>query len=115
MWGYFVQASYQFQIEPLWAYLPEGLQEAVLTASLRYEAKDTDISRHSAVGDQKRLTLGLNFRPIPALVWKLDLQWNNRGVDGRRGARDFFTGAFWKDRDGAIGPDRFVASVAYMF
>jgi hypothetical protein len=110
MWGFYLQGNWHFQIAPLWRLLPENLQDAAFTLALRYEGKDTDLAYHSAQGDQRRLTLGLNFRPIQQVVWKLDLQENAYGVDGQRAPAEVWQPDFWTS-----GQIRFVSSVAYLF
>ncbi|MDH5672165.1 MAG: hypothetical protein OEZ06_08450 [Myxococcales bacterium] len=115
MWGYFGQINYHFRIEPLFRHLPAELDSAVLTAVARYEAKDTDVNFNSTLGDQRRLTLGLNFRPIEQVVFKNDLQWNTRGLDGQHDAADLWQGRFWDGRKGGVLFDAFAFSAAYLF
>ncbi len=115
MWGFYGQVNYHFQIGPLWELLPDDLKNATFTTALRYGGKDTDRARDSAAGDQRRMTLGLNFRPIEAFVWKFDSQWNSKGIDGKRGAAEVWEGRFWRKRAWGFLPDRFIGSVAYLF
>ena len=110
MWGFYAQANYHIRIDPLWATFPDWLQESVFTAVVRYEGKDTDTNRLSAEGDQRRLTLGLNFRPVEPFVVKTDFQINGKGIDDRAGAPELWEPRFW-DPEGF----RFVSSVAFLF
>ena len=115
MFGFYAQLNYHFRVSPLWRLLPPDLEDSVLTAVLRYGGKDTDTGNFSADGDARRLTLGLNYRPIEAFVWKFDFQWNSHGVDAKRGAREFWQSGFWDHRKGGALPDRLAFSVAYLF
>lgn len=110
MWGFYAQANYHIRLEPLWALFPDWLQESVFTAVVRYEGKDTDLGRFSAQGDQRRLTFGLNFRPVEPYVIKNDFQINSRGIDDKTGAPELWDPRFW-DPAGF----RFVTSVAFLF
>ncbi len=110
MMGFYLQANYHFTIPPLWSLLPEWLNEATFTGVLRYEGMDTDFDQHSAAGDRRRLTLGLNFRPIEPYVIKTDYRLESNGVDGVSAAPDLWKGDFWtKSRF------TFMASVAFLF
>lgn len=110
MFGFYVQANCHFGIPILWDHLPDWLAGATMTGVVRYEGKDTDVNRSSRQGDQRRLTLGLNFRPLEAYVLKTDLQLDAFGVDEGRRAPEVFEGAFWDDV--SVG---FLASAAYLF
>lgn len=110
MVGFYVQGNYHFGIPYLWERLPDWLATSTMTAVIRYEGKDTDTNRFSAAGDQRRLTLGLNFRPIEAYVIKTELALDAFGRDEGRAAPEVFQGAFWEDTQ--IG---FLTSVAYLF
>lgn len=114
MWGYYGQVSYRLPIgEPL--RFGSDLSDAALTFSVRYEAKDTDRDRFSRAGDQRRMTFGINFRPIQALVFKSDFQWNSYGTDLVKDAPDVWQSGFWDDRDAGFAFDSYIASVAYLF
>ncbi|MBI2375599.1 MAG: hypothetical protein HYV07_16510 [Deltaproteobacteria bacterium] len=110
MWGFYVQANVHFTIPPLFELFPDWLSEAVLTGVLRYEGMDTDTDHFTSAGDRRRLTLGLNFRPIEPYVLKTNFQLDTNGISGSRSAPDVFSGAFWMDA--TFG---FAASVAYLF
>ncbi len=110
MFGFFVQANYHFRVPPLWSLFPKDLEHATMTGVVRYEGKDTNMNLDSAAGDQRRLTFGLNFRPLEAYVFKNDFQINAHGVDGMFSAPDLWNRRFWRD-----GTFRFVTSVAYLF
>ena len=109
MFGYYAQADYRFRIEPFFRLMPDEWAEGHFTASLRYEEKDTDTDFVTTEGDAARLTLGLNFRPVPPYVFKNSVHWQQNGVgDGEqphlwRG--NFFGNASWT----------YIASVAYLF
>jgi len=113
MWGFFGQANLPFTIPPLWALFPADLKRSTLTAVVRYEGKDTDVDRISAAGDRRRLTLGLNFRPVRAFVIKTDHQLETAGVDGGKEPAEVASGAFWSG--GRRARYRFMSSVAYLF
>jgi hypothetical protein len=110
MFGFYVQGNYHFGIPWLWERLPDWLAHATMTGVVRYEGKDTDTNRGSQAGDQRRLTLGVNFRPIEPYVIKTELAFDAFGEDGGRAAPEVFTARFWDDP--RVG---FVASVAYLF
>lgn len=110
MAGYYVQANYHFIVAPLWAVFPDWLQEATFTGIVRYEAKDTNVHYDSGAGDERKLTFGLNFRPIEAYVLKTDYQLGTHGTDGAGGAADVWTGNFWKNPEFT-----FLTSVAFLF
>lgn len=112
--GFYGQVNYHFTIAPLWRLLPADLQGATFTAAARYEGKDTDTEHHSAAGDQRRFTLGLNLRPVEQLVVKSDFQWNSHGDDEGR-APEIWSSDFWEGRDGEFLFDSYVASVAYLY
>ncbi len=82
MAGWYAQANWHFRIPWLWSVLPDDLVDSTLTASLRVEAVDTDTAVVDSY-DAERLTLGLNWRPVEAFVWKNELQLTSRAVDGQ--------------------------------
>ncbi|MCB9646372.1 MAG: hypothetical protein H6730_07200 [Deltaproteobacteria bacterium] len=110
MFGFYLQANYHFMLPGLRDHLPVWLSDATFTGVVRYEGKDTDLQRQSVQGDQRRLTFGLNFRPIEAYVLKTDFQLNSFGVDEVRSAPDLWQGAFWSDAQFT-----FMSSVAFLF
>ncbi len=110
MWGFFGEVDLHFTIPGLWDLLPPDLKDAVLTAAVRYEGKDTDTERHTALGDRRRLTLGLNFRPIEPVVLKTDYRFESQATDGVEGPPEVWSGHFWSE-----GQFSFAASVAYLF
>lgn len=110
MVGFYLQANYHFRIPGLWEVMPAWLQNSTFTGVVRYEGKDTNTKVASRVGDQRRLTVGLNYRPIEAYVLKTDFQLDSFGVDGVRAAPDLWTGRFWSDVEFT-----FMTSVAFLF
>lgn len=107
MFGFYAQANYRFRIEPFFRLLPDEWHDGHFTASLRYEEQDTDTEFVTA-GDVSRLTLGLNFRPLPPYVLKTSFFWQKSGGDGVQ--PHLWTGDFWSQ-----GHWEFLASVAYLF
>ncbi|WP_170115678.1 hypothetical protein [Melittangium boletus] len=107
MFGFYAQANYRFRIEPFFRWLPDEWHDGHFTASLRYEEKDTD-TEFVTVGDVARLTLGLNFRPLPPYVIKTSLYWEKSGGDGLK--PHLWTDDFWSQ-----GHLAGIASVAYLF
>ena len=107
MFGFYAQANYRFRIEPFFRWLPDEWHDGHFTASLRYEEKDTD-TEFVTVGDVARLTLGLNFRPLPPYVIKTSLYWEKSGGDGLK--PHLWTNDFWSQ-----GHLAGIASVAYLF
>ena len=113
MWGYYGELDYHFTIGPLWDLFPADMKEATFTGVMRYEGKDTDTARTSSAGDARRLTFGLNFRPIEAFVLKTDYQLESHGTDEGPAPAEAWNGAFWSgERRARFG---FVASAAYLF
>ncbi|WP_373048180.1 hypothetical protein [Vulgatibacter sp.] len=108
MFGYYAQADYRFRIEPFFRALPDEWTEGHFTASLRYEEKDTDTDFVTAEGDAARLTLGLNFRPLPPYVIKNAFYFQENGAGGDQPHLwdgDFFGDSSWT----------YIGSVAYLF
>jgi hypothetical protein len=110
MLGFYLQANIHFGFGPLQSALPEWLAPSTFTFVLRYEGKDTDLGRDSAIGDQNRLTFGLNFRPIEAYVLKTDYVLEAHGIDDLETAPHLWNGDFWKTLQFT-----FLASVAFLF
>jgi hypothetical protein len=107
MFGFYAQANYRFRIEPLFRLLPDEWRDGHFTATLRYEEKNTDLDFITA-GDVARLTLGLNWRPLPPYVIKNSLHWQKTGAGGEQ--PHVWTGGFWKENSW-----EYIASVAYLF
>lgn len=109
MFGFYAQANYRFRIEPFFEALPDEWHDGHFTATVRYEEKDTDTSLTSAVGDAARLTLGLNFRPLPPYVLKNSFYWETNGAGEEMPhiwkTSDFFERSSWA----------YIGSVAYLF
>ena len=108
MRGYYGQADWRFRVDPFFRALPEEWHDGHFTASLRYEEKDTDMSVVTAEGDAAKLTLGLNFRPLPPYVLKNAFSWELNGATGEQPH-------LWSDRFFAEGAWQYIASVAYLF
>lgn len=108
MRGYYGQADYRFRIEPFFRALPEEWHDGHFTASLRYEEKDTDMSVVTAEGDVAKLTVGLNFRPLPPYVIKNAFSWEQNGAGGEQPH-------LWSDRFFGDGAWQYIGSVAYLF
>ncbi|HEX8826272.1 MAG TPA: hypothetical protein VF794_40580 [Archangium sp.] len=107
MTGFYGQANYRFRIEPFFRALPNEWREGHFTASVRYEEKNTD-TEFITEGDVARLTLGLNFRPLPPYVIKNSFHWQKTGANGQQ--PHVWTGNFWKENSW-----EYIASVAYLF
>ncbi len=107
MFGFYAQVNHRFRIEPFFRLLPDEWHDGHFTASLRYEEKDTDMEFVST-GDVARLTVGLNFRPLPPYVLKSNFFWEKSGGDGLQ--PHVWTPDFWSQ-----GHWTFMASAAYLF
>jgi hypothetical protein len=107
MFGFYAQTNYRFRIEPFFRLLPEEWRDGHFTATLRYEEKNTDLDFVTA-GDVARLTLGLNWRPLPPYVIKNSFHWEKTGAAGEQ--PHVWTGGFWKENNW-----EYIASVAYLF
>jgi hypothetical protein len=79
MWGMFVEARYHVMPAPLRRRLPAWLKDSMFTLIARYDLVDTDMRVNSA-GDKQRVTFGLNYRFIQAVVWKHELQLDHQGA-----------------------------------
>lgn len=110
MAGFYLQANYHFIIPGLWPELPPWLADSTLTGVVRYGGKDTNTQISSLIGDQRRLTVGLNFRPVEAYVLKTDFQLDTFGIDGKRAPAEVWNGRFWSD-----SAFTFVTSIAFLF
>ncbi|MDO8684390.1 MAG: porin [Armatimonadota bacterium] len=77
--GYYLEAAYHFFPERLRLTNPDRFGQSTFTGVVRYDSVDPDEGVLSS-NDVKRLTLGVNFRPIEAAVFKLEYQWINEAV-----------------------------------
>lgn len=108
MIGFYGQANYRFRIEPLFRLLPDEWREGHFTATLRYEEKDTDTDFVTA-GDAARVTLGLNFRPLPPYVLKQSFHFEKSGAAGTEQPHA------WRRFFWAEPSYEYIASVAFLF
>jgi len=85
MFGYYIQGNYHFMPEILKRWAPSHFSDAsTFTFVLRWEQVDTDTDNRTrrapnTVGNRRemdRLTVGLNFRPIEDVVFKVNWQYN---------------------------------------
>ena len=83
LWGYYLQMNYHF--------MPQWLQEnasaiflprSTFTAVARFDQIDLDGNR------RRRLTFGLNFRPVESAALKLSYQFNDGGGSAPLSADD---------------------------
>lgn len=94
MRGAYVQTNYHFWPEFLNnTFLGENFEDPTLTFAARYGwakiADDADAL--SGDNEEDRITLGLNYRPVPSWVFKLEYQWNNKDNETlERGDSDGF-------------------------
>lgn len=110
MFGYYIQGNYHFMPEILQRMAPSHFSEAsTFTATLRWEHVDTDTDNRTivnGVGNRReldRLTVGLNFRPIPDTVFKINWQYNaQNGAVGLTPAGDLGTANSPIDGDGFL-------------
>lgn len=72
MSGYYVENRYHF---PLKLAMLAKFKRPVLTLFARYSAVDTDTSIKNKY-DRTQTTLGINFRPVETVVYKLEYEWN---------------------------------------
>lgn len=82
MWGYYLEGHYHFFPEFLkGSWLESDLSQPVFTLVGRVSQVDTDTRRFNQ-NDRTELVLGLNYRPIPSTVFKVEYQWllNNEAV-----------------------------------
>jgi hypothetical protein len=114
MWGYYGQASYTIPVGDAFG-MPQDLRDAAFNLTVRYEGKNTDVDHYTSQGDLRRLTAGINFRPISQFVVKSDFHWNSKGTDLKKDAPEAWQKQFWKGRGWGFAPDGYIASVAYLF
>lgn len=105
MQGFYVELRGRLPLRllvPRLKVLPLWLGEASLLVALRYEEVDPDLLQRNEF-DQRRLSVGLNFRLSAAFVWKHELQFTVNDAGGVR--REI-------NEDPALG---YVSSVAFLF
>ena len=113
MFGYYIQGNYHFMPEILKRLAPTHFSDAsTFTATVRWEQVDTDTDNRTngggnTLGNRReldRLTVGLNFRPIEDMVFKVNWQYNTQN-DNARGlvpAGDLGTASSRMDGDGFL-------------
>lgn len=113
MFGYYIQGNYHFMPEILKRLAPTHFSDAsTFTATVRWEQVDTDTDNRTngggnTLGNRReldRLTVGLNFRPIEDVVFKVNWQYNTQN-DNARGlvpAGDLGTSGSRMDGDGFL-------------
>jgi hypothetical protein len=113
MFGYYVQGNYHFMPEFLKRLAPSHFSDAsTFTATVRWEQVDTDTDNRTLGGgntlgnrrELDRLTVGLNFRPIEDMVFKINWQYNtqNDNAIGLVPAGDLGTSSSRMDGDGFL-------------
>ncbi|NOS82327.1 MAG: hypothetical protein E8D46_16245 [Nitrospira sp.] len=117
MQGYYVQGNYHFMPEFLKKWAPSHFSEAsTFTAVVRWEQVDTDTDDRTKVltaGNRReleRLTLGLNFRPIPDTVFKFDWQFNSQ-----KNAQGLVNGGDFAGSTNPINGNGFLVQMATYF
>jgi hypothetical protein len=112
MFGYYVQGNYHFMPEMLKRLAPSHFSDAsTFTATVRWEQIDTDTDNRTVGGantlgnrrELDRLTVGLNFRPVEDMVFKINWQHNaQNGAVGLTPAGDLGTASSPMDGDGFL-------------
>ncbi|MEK6785365.1 MAG: hypothetical protein AABY61_07780 [Nitrospirota bacterium] len=112
MFGYYVQGNYHFMPELLKRLAPSHFSDAsTFTATVRWEQIDTDTDNRTVGGantlgnrrELDRLTVGLNFRPVEDMVFKINWQHNaQNGAVGLIPAGDLGTASSPMDGDGFL-------------
>jgi hypothetical protein len=112
MFGYYVQGNYHFMPEILKRLAPSHFSDAsTFTATVRWEQIDTDTDNRTMGGantlgnrrELDRLTVGLNFRPVEDMVFKINWQHNaQNGAVGLTPAGDLGTASSPMDGDGFL-------------
>ncbi|MEK9657088.1 MAG: porin [bacterium] len=74
MFGYYVEGRYHLPASGL-SFLTRDFAHPVFTLFARYSAVDTDTSVDNEY-DRGQITLGINFRPVESVVYKLEYEWN---------------------------------------
>jgi len=73
--GFYVEGDYHFMPDALKRWAPSHFTNAsTFTAVLRWDQVNTNAELDST--REERLTVGLNFRPISDVVYRIDYQWN---------------------------------------
>lgn len=73
--GFYVEGDYHFMPDALRRWAPTHFTEAsTFTAVLRWDQVNPNAELLST--REERLTVGLNFRPISDVVYRIDYQWN---------------------------------------
>jgi hypothetical protein len=73
--GFYVEGDYHFMPDALRRWAPTHFTEAsTFTAVLRWDQVNPNAELSST--REERLTVGLNFRPISDVVYRIDYQWN---------------------------------------
>jgi len=112
MFGYYVQGNYHFMPEILKRLAPTHFSDAsTFTATVRWEQIDTDTDNRTVGGantlgnrrELDRLTVGLNFRPVEDMVFKINWQHNaQNGAVGLTPAGDLGNASSPMDGDGFL-------------
>lgn len=112
MFGYYVQGNYHFMPELLKRLAPSHFSDAsTFTATVRWEQIDTDTDNRTMGGantlgnrrELDRLTVGLNFRPVEDMVFKINWQYNaQNGAVGLSPAGDLGNASSPMDGDGFL-------------
>ncbi len=112
MFGYYVQGNYHFMPEFLKRLAPTHFSDAsTFTATVRWEQVDTDTDNRTLGGgntlgnrrELDRLTVGLNFRPVEDMVFKVNWQHNaQNGALGLTPAGDLGNASSPMDGDGFL-------------
>jgi hypothetical protein len=112
MFGYYIQGNYHFMPEILKRLAPSHFSDAsTFTATVRWEQIDTDTDNRTVGGantlgnrrELDRLTVGLNFRPVEDMVFKINWQHNaQNGAVGLTPAGDLGTASSPMDGDGFL-------------
>ena len=79
--GFYIEPRYHFWPKFLNnTFLGRGFKDPKFTLVSRYDWVNIGDDGDAGNGDnkEKRLTLGLNYRPIESWVFKLEYQWNNK-------------------------------------
>ncbi len=81
MRGFYIEPRYHFWPEFLNnTFLGRGFKDPKLTLVSRYDWVNIGDDGDAGNGDneERRFTIGLNYRPIESWVFKLEYQWNNK-------------------------------------
>ena len=78
MSGYYVETRYHFFPDFLRkSFFAEGFQSPTFTAIARWG----QVNGGSTAGQESQWTLGLNYRPIQTMVFKIEYEYNEKGAD----------------------------------